>query len=157
MPGHPATTLIHPICLPSTKRTNPPAGHAPLQSRRPLLWAVILLAVIAHLRFAPDAGAASPEPGDATYHALRYNDDFSYRADPARSTDPWDPLKYIPVTAMFPRLPYFAETSMLVPSNLYDIRPVLSFKPTPNLFATLGWDTLWRASRCDGLYGSGLV
>jgi hypothetical protein len=59
--------------------------------------------------------------------------------------------------AMFPRLPYFAETSMLVPANLYDVRPVLSFKPTPDVLTTLGWDTLWRASSSDGLYGSALV
>jgi hypothetical protein len=59
--------------------------------------------------------------------------------------------------AMFPRLPYFAETSMLVPANIYDVRPVLNFKPAPDVFAVLGWDTLWRASSSDGLYGSGLV
>ena len=59
--------------------------------------------------------------------------------------------------AMFPRLPYFAETSMLVPANVYDVRPVLSLKPAPDVTATFGWDTLWRASNSDGLYGSGLV
>ena len=59
--------------------------------------------------------------------------------------------------AMFPRLPYFAETSLLVPANAMDIRPVVSFKPVPSVTATLGWDTLWRASNTDGLYGSGLV
>jgi hypothetical protein len=59
--------------------------------------------------------------------------------------------------AMFPRLPYFAETAMLVPANIYDVRPVLSFKPAPDVLATFGWDTLWRASTSDGLYGSGLV
>jgi hypothetical protein len=56
--------------------------------------------------------------------------------------------------AMYPRLPYFAETSMLVPANIYDIRPVLSFRPTPDILAVFGWDTLWRASTSDGLYGS---
>ena len=59
--------------------------------------------------------------------------------------------------AMFPRLPYFAETSLLVPTNVIDVRPVVSFKPTPSITATFGWDTLWRASNTDGLYGSGLV
>ncbi len=58
--------------------------------------------------------------------------------------------------AMYPRLPYFAETSLLVPANVYDIRPVLSFRPEPNILATFGWDTLWRASVADGLYGSGM-
>jgi hypothetical protein len=59
--------------------------------------------------------------------------------------------------AMFPRLPYFAETSLLVPTNIYDVRPVLSLKPAPDVLASFGWDTLWRASTSDGLYGSGLV
>jgi hypothetical protein len=59
--------------------------------------------------------------------------------------------------AMFPRLPYFAETSLLVPANVIDVRPVLGFVPLPDVTATLGWDTLWRASDSDGLYGSGMV
>jgi hypothetical protein len=59
--------------------------------------------------------------------------------------------------AMFPRLPYFAETSLLVPANVMDVRPVLSFVPVPDVTATLGWDSLWRASDTDGLYGSGMV
>ena len=59
--------------------------------------------------------------------------------------------------AMFPRLPYFAETSLLVPANVFDVRPVLSLRPTPAVLATFGWDTLWRASTSEGLYGSGMV
>jgi hypothetical protein len=59
--------------------------------------------------------------------------------------------------AMFPRLPYFAQTSLLVPANVTDVRPVLGFSPAPGVSATLGWDTLWRASATDGLYGSGMV
>jgi hypothetical protein len=59
--------------------------------------------------------------------------------------------------AMYPRLPYFAETSMLVPANVVDVRPVVSLHPTPDLLAVFGWDTLWRASMTDGLYGSGMV
>jgi hypothetical protein len=59
--------------------------------------------------------------------------------------------------AMFPRLPYFAETSLLVPANIIDVRPVFSVKPVPDVMATFGADFLWRASTHDGLYGSGLV
>ena len=58
---------------------------------------------------------------------------------------------------MYPRLPYFAETSLLVPANVFDVRPVLSFRPTPDVLSVFGWDTLWRASATDGLYGSGMV
>ena len=59
--------------------------------------------------------------------------------------------------AMFPRLPYFAETSLLVPANVIDARPVLSVRPNEAVIATFGWDTLWRASATDGLYGSGMA
>jgi len=33
---------------------------------------------------------------------------------------------------------------------------VLSVQPTPNVLAVFGWDTLWRASTSDGLYGSAM-
>ncbi|MGD0639980.1 MAG: alginate export family protein [Roseiarcus sp.] len=59
--------------------------------------------------------------------------------------------------AMYPRLPYFAETSLLVPANVKDVRPVFSFNPVEDVQATFGWDTLWRASTTDGLYGSAMV
>jgi hypothetical protein len=59
--------------------------------------------------------------------------------------------------AMFPRLPYFARTSLLVPANVIDVRPVFNIHPAPSVTATFSWDTLWRASNTDGLYGSGLV
>ena len=57
--------------------------------------------------------------------------------------------------ALYPRLPYFAEISMLVPSNLKDVRPTLTFNPFQNVQVVLGYDMLWRASTADGLYGSG--
>ena len=59
--------------------------------------------------------------------------------------------------AMYPRLPYFAETSLLVPANVIDVRPMLTVKPAPDLMAVFGWDNLWRASTTDGLYGSGMT
>jgi hypothetical protein len=59
--------------------------------------------------------------------------------------------------AIYPRLPYFAETSLLVPANVVDVRPVVSFMPVEDVTATFGWDTLWRASTTDGLYGSAMV
>jgi hypothetical protein len=59
--------------------------------------------------------------------------------------------------AMFPRLPYFAETSLLVPSNLYDLRPTVTFSPIEDVSVVVGWDVLWRKSARDGLYSSGQV
>jgi hypothetical protein len=59
--------------------------------------------------------------------------------------------------AMYPRLPYFAELSLLVPSNVKDVRPVLELNPVQNVLVVFGYDMLWRASTGDGLYGSGLT
>jgi hypothetical protein len=59
--------------------------------------------------------------------------------------------------AMYPRLPYFAELALFVPSNLKDVRPILVFNPIKDVQATFGWDSFWRSSTTDGLYGSGLV
>ena len=59
--------------------------------------------------------------------------------------------------AMFPRLPYFAETALLVPSNVRDVRPTLTFKPMTDVTVVAAWDTLWRSSIHDSLYGSGMV
>jgi Alginate export len=57
---------------------------------------------------------------------------------------------------IYPRLPYFAETSMLVPSNIKDIRPVFTLHPRDDVAVVLGYDMLQRVSATDGLYGSGL-
>lgn len=40
-------------------------------------------------------GAAAPAP--PPYTALRYDEDYRYLRDPARRTDIWDPVKYIPL------------------------------------------------------------
>jgi hypothetical protein len=57
--------------------------------------------------------------------------------------------------ALYPRLPYFAEISLLVPSNVRDVRPTLTFNPANNVQVVLGYDMLARDSTHDGLYGSG--
>lgn len=59
--------------------------------------------------------------------------------------------------AMFPRLPLFAETSLLVPANIYDYRPTITFTPIENVEVVAGWDFLWRKTNKDGLYSSGQV
>lgn len=56
---------------------------------------------------------------------------------------------------MYPRLPYFAETAILVPANVRDVRPILRVEPTKGVDVYIGYDMLWRASTRDGLYGSG--
>src|ERR1700732_5502686 len=38
---------------------------------------------------------APPNPSPPPYTLLRFNEDYSYLADPARRTDPFDAIKYI--------------------------------------------------------------
>jgi hypothetical protein len=40
---------------------------------------------------------APPNPSPPPYTLLRFNEDYSYLADPARRTDPFDAVKYIPL------------------------------------------------------------
>ncbi len=42
---------------------------------------------------------APPNPSPPPYTLLRFNENYSYLADPARRTDPFDSLKYIPLSA----------------------------------------------------------
>jgi len=58
---------------------------------------------------------------------------------------------------MYPRLPYFAETPILVPANVRDVRPIVRFTPLERVDVYVGYDMLWRASTSDALYGSGFV
>lgn len=50
------------------------------------------------------ASAPSHQPGDSPpavkspeFHKLRYDDDFSYLQHPANRSDPWDPIKFLPL------------------------------------------------------------
>ena len=42
---------------------------------------------------------APPNPSPPPYTLLRFNEDYSYLADPARRSDPFDALKYISLSA----------------------------------------------------------
>src|SRR5277367_1412639 len=42
---------------------------------------------------------APPNPSPPRYSLLRFNEDYSYLADPARRTDPFDLVKYISLSA----------------------------------------------------------
>jgi Alginate export len=42
---------------------------------------------------------APPNPSPPPYTLLRFNEDYRYLADPSRRTDPFDALKYIPLSA----------------------------------------------------------
>lgn len=54
------------------------------------------LAVLLSLSAIPTAEAQTTEI-HVPYQAQRYDDDFSYLADPAKRSDFWDPIKYVPL------------------------------------------------------------
>jgi hypothetical protein len=45
----------------------------------------------------PTAGAATPAPAARVYTLERWDEDYSFLADPAARTDFWDPIKYVPL------------------------------------------------------------
>jgi hypothetical protein len=91
-----------------------------------------------------------------TFHGASGNPTIALQADDF-SGDNRNSSTIGTFNAMYPRLPYFAELALFIPSNLRDVRPVLVFDAVKNVQATFGWDSSWRASTTDGLYGSGLV
>lgn len=91
-----------------------------------------------------------------TFQSLPWKPRFAVGANYA-SGDKGDPNTIGTFNALYPRLPYFAELSLLVPSNVKDVRPVLQLNPLDNVLIVLGYDVFWRASTVDGLYGSGLT
>jgi hypothetical protein len=60
--------------------------------RNTRVMAVVLAAAVMLSPLEVTCGA-SPGPGDPIYHASRYYDDFSWLADPAKASDPWDKIK----------------------------------------------------------------
>ena len=95
--------------------------------------------------------------GGYTFESLPFTPRLGFSANYASGDDAHNKTTIGTFDPMYPRLPYFAETSQLVPANVKDFRAVFSFDPVKDVQVVLGWDNLWRASTTDGLYGSGLV
>jgi Alginate export len=72
------------------------SGESSMQTHRRRVLAGLSVLVLA-ARLSAGAFGAAPEAGDQFYRALRYTDDFSWLANPAKRSDPWDPLKFIPI------------------------------------------------------------
>ena len=53
---------------------------------------------------------------------------------------------------LYPNFSYFSEAALISPSNLVDINPSLTLRPTEHQKVVLNWDFLWRYSKADGLY-----
>lgn len=61
------------------------------------------------------------------------------------STETFDPL--------FPNNSYFSEAAVLSPSNLIDINPSVTVRPTDRLEVLAMWDFVWLTSEDDAAYG----
>lgn len=61
------------------------------------------------------------------------------------STETFDPL--------FPNNSYFSEAAVLSPSNLIDVNPSVTVRPTDRLEVLAMWDFVWLTSEDDAAYG----
>lgn len=66
-------------------------------------------------------------------------------------TDPRD-HKLGTFNALFPRLGYFSEASLVAPSNFFDVQPSITIQPFDDVSVSLGWDVLWRETTDDAIY-----
>jgi hypothetical protein len=53
---------------------------------------------------------------------------------------------------LFPKLAYFNQAGLLGASNVMDLQPSLTLKPTATLRFTVSWDFIWRQSTHDAVY-----
>ena len=58
-------------------------------------WAGLALALLGGVQSVGAQPAPAVEP--PAYKLFRFDEDYRYLQDPARRTDPWDPIKYIPL------------------------------------------------------------
>src|SRR5262245_20238731 len=82
-------------------RPRAPGTRRPQPLRRGLLVLGILTRTIPVLLASVSAATAQEQPAEPSppppYQRLRYDEDYSYLADPDMRTDLWDPVKYIPL------------------------------------------------------------
>lgn len=53
---------------------------------------------------------------------------------------------------LFPKLAYFNQAAILGPSNVLDLQPSVTIKPTKDISVMLGYDFVWRATTADAIY-----
>lgn len=56
--------------------------------------------------------------------------------------------------AMYPKLPYFSEATLVAPANLIEVQPILTVSPAKDVELSLGWEFLWRHRADDTFYTS---
>lgn len=59
--------------------------------------------------------------------------------------------------ALYPKLPYFTEASIVAPANVIDLHPTIAFAPRSTLGVSFGANLLWRHRRADAFYAPPLV
>ncbi len=58
---------------------------------------------------------------------------------------------------LFPKLAYFNQAGLLGASNVVDLQPSLTLKPTPRLRLTVSWDFIWRQTTNDAVYTAAAI
>ncbi|RAS05776.1 alginate export family protein [Cupriavidus alkaliphilus] len=58
---------------------------------------------------------------------------------------------------LFPKLAYFNQAGLLGTSNVLDLQPSLTLKPTAALRLTVSWDFIWRQTTGDAVYTASAV
>lgn len=53
---------------------------------------------------------------------------------------------------LFPKLAYFNQAGLLGTSNVVDLQPSLTLRPTASLRLTVSWDFIWRQTTGDAVY-----
>lgn len=54
--------------------------------------------------------------------------------------------------ALFPKIPYFTEASLIAPANIMDVFSSLTLTLLADVAVTVGWNALWRQSSDDAFY-----
>jgi hypothetical protein len=92
-----------------------------------------------------------------TFADLPWRPRIGFSANDASGDNSADKTTIGTFNPMFPRLPYFAETPILIPANVRDVRPIVRVEPLKGVDVYIGYDMLWRASTSDALYGSNFI
>lgn len=58
---------------------------------------------------------------------------------------------------LFPKLAYFNQAGLLGASNVLDLQPSITLKPTAQLRFTVSWDLIWRETTNDAVYTAAAI
>jgi Alginate export len=81
--------------LPQLVTSSRQCGFDPLDLKRAFSTILLIVGLASMEAVAQPAAPSSSEP--TSYKLMRYEEDYRYLRDPARRTDFWDPIKYIPI------------------------------------------------------------